>query len=81
MISDARGGHVSPGVYTEERDVNYTVNSLGITSLGRVGEALKGPAFQAIPIKSWGEYVDYFGGNRCCYSFVFNSIYYGNFRF
>ena len=62
MISDARGGHVSPGVYTEERDVNYTVNSLGITSLGLVGEALKGPAFQAIPIKSWGEYVDYFGG-------------------
>lgn len=62
MISDARGGHVSPGIYTEERDVKYTVNSLGITSLGLVGETLKGPAFQNIPIKSWGEFVDYFGG-------------------
>ena len=62
MISDARGGHVSPGIYTEERDVKYTVNSLGITSLALVGETLKGPAFQNIPIKTWAEFVDYFGG-------------------
>ena len=62
MISDARGGHVSPGMYTEERDVKYTVNSLGITSLALVGETLKGAAFQNIPIKSWTEFVDYFGG-------------------
>ena len=45
MISDARGSHVSPGVYTEERDVTYSVKSLGITSLGLVGETLYGPAF------------------------------------
>lgn len=62
MISDARGGHVSPGVYTEEKDVTYSVKSLGITSLGLVGETVKGPAFQNVPIKDWSEYVDYFGG-------------------
>ena len=62
MISDARGGHVSPGIYTEEKDVTYSAKSLGITSLGLVGETVKGPAFQAIPIEDWSEFVDYFGG-------------------
>ena len=62
MISDARNGHVSPGIYMEEKDVTYSVKSLGITSLGLVGETLYGPAFENIPIKDWGEYVDYFGG-------------------
>lgn len=62
MISDARGKHVSPGIYTEERDVTYSVKSLGLTSLGLVGETLKGPAFQNIEIEDWSTYVDYFGG-------------------
>ena len=62
MISDARGGHVSPGIYTEEKDVAYSVKSLGITSLGLVGETLYGPAFEDIEIKDWSEFVDYFGG-------------------
>ena len=62
MISDARGGHVSPGVYTEEKDVVYSAKSLGITSLGLVGETLKGPAFQPIAIEDWADFVDYFGG-------------------
>ena len=62
MISDARGGHVSPGVYTEEKDVLYSAKSLGITSLGLVGETVKGPAFQAIPVTDWADFVDYFGG-------------------
>lgn len=62
MISDARGGHVSPGVYTEERDVTYSTKSLGITSLGLVGETVKGPAFQSVEIEDWTEFVDYFGG-------------------
>ena len=62
MISDARRGHVSPGIYTEERDVTYAVKSLGITSLGLVGETLYGPAFENIEIKDWSEFVDYFGG-------------------
>lgn len=62
MISDARRGHVSPGIYTEEKDVLYSVKSLGITSLGLVGETLYGPAFQNVEISDWGEFVDYFGG-------------------
>ena len=62
MISDARGGHVSPGIYTEEKDVTYSVKSLGITSLGLVGETLYGPAFENVEIKDWSEFVDYFGG-------------------
>lgn len=62
MISDARGGHVSPGIYTNEKDVTYSVKSLGITSLGLVGETLYGPAFENIPISDWTEYVNYFGG-------------------
>lgn len=62
MISDARGGHVSPGIYTEEKDVTYSVKSLGITSLGLVGETLYGPAFENIEIENWGQFVDYFGG-------------------
>ena len=62
MISDARRGHVSPGIYTEEKDVTYSVKSLGITSLGLVGETLYGPAFENIEIENWGEFVDYFGG-------------------
>ena len=62
MISDARGSHVSPGIYTEEKDVTYSVKTLGITSLGLVGETLFGPAFENIPIENWSEFVDYFGG-------------------
>lgn len=62
MISDARGGHVSPGVYTEVRDVTYSTRSLGITTLGLAGETLKGPAFQPISIASWTDFTDYFGG-------------------
>lgn len=62
MISDARGSHVSPGVYTDEREVTYSVQSLGITSLGLAGETVKGPAFQPVDIQNWTEFVDYFGG-------------------
>lgn len=62
MISDARGGHVSPGIYTEEKDVTYSVKSLGITSLGLVGETLYGPAFENIEVENWSQFVDYFGG-------------------
>ena len=62
MISDARGGHVSPGVYTEIRDITYSTKSLGITTLGVAGETLKGPAFQRVTITSMDDFIDYFGG-------------------
>ena len=60
--SSARGVHVSPGIYTAEIDINYAIRSLGITTLGVVGETLKGPAFQPMDIANWREFQDVFGG-------------------
>ena len=62
MISNARGKHSSPGVYIEEIDKPFATKSLGITTLGVVGETLKGPAFEPINISDWAEFQDYFGG-------------------
>ena len=62
MADNARGVHVSPGIYTTEIDINYAIRSLGITTLGVVGETLKGPAFQPMDIANWREFQDVFGG-------------------
>ena len=62
MADNARGIHVSPGIYSREIDINYAVRSLGITTLGVVGETLKGPAFQAMDVSNWREFQDIFGG-------------------
>ena len=62
MADNARGIHVSPGIYSREIDINYAVRSLGITTLGVVGETLKGPAFQVMDVSNWREYQDIFGG-------------------
>lgn len=62
MADNARGIHVSPGIYSREIDINYAVRSLGITTLGVVGETVKGPAFQAMDIANWREYQEVFGG-------------------
>lgn len=62
MADNARGIHVSPGIYSKETDITYAVKSLGITTLGLVGETLKGPAFQLMPIENWREYESMFGG-------------------
>lgn len=57
-----RGTHSSPGPYTQITDLQYAAKNFGITTLGLVGETLKGPAFEPIEIKDWEEYVRYFGG-------------------
>lgn len=62
MADNARGVHVSPGIYTREIELQYAVRSLGITTLGLVGETLKGPAFQPMDISNWREFLDVFGG-------------------
>ena len=62
MADNARGIHVSPGIYTREIDMTYAVRSLGITTLGLAGETLKGPAFQPMDISNWREFQDVFGG-------------------
>jgi hypothetical protein len=53
---------VSPGVYTSERDLSFVSQSVGVTTLGIVGESLKGPAFEPIFITSYSEFETYFGG-------------------
>ena len=63
MASNARGTNSSPNIYTREIDLSYyTPKSLGVTTLGLVGETTIGPAFQPIPISSYNEFVTYFGG-------------------
>ena len=62
MADNARGIHVSPGVYSREIDMTYAVKSLGITTLGVVGETLRGPAFQPTHIENWREFTATFGG-------------------
>ena len=55
---------VSPGVYTSERDLTFVAQSVGVTTLGIVGETLQGPAFEPIFITSFDEYQVYFGGTN-----------------
>lgn len=56
-----RGTHSSPGIYTKITDLPYSAKSMGITTLGLVGETLKGPAFEPIMINSWSQFQDFFG--------------------
>lgn len=53
---------VSPGIYSAEVDLTYTVQSIGVTTVGLVGEAPKGPAFEPVFIKNFEEYTTFFGG-------------------
>jgi hypothetical protein len=52
---------VSPGVYTSEKDLTFVAQSVGVTTLGLVGEALKGPAFEPILVGDFDEFKTYFG--------------------
>jgi hypothetical protein len=52
---------VSPGVYTSEKDLTFVAQSVGVTTLGLVGETLKGPAFEPVLISSFDEFKTYFG--------------------
>ena len=61
-MADGNKVFVSPGVYTSEKDLTFVAQSVGVTTLGLVGEALKGPAFEPIYIASYDDYVTRFGG-------------------
>ena len=52
---------VSPGVYTTETELSYVAQSVGVTTLGIVGETLKGPAFEPIFVTNYEEFQTYFG--------------------
>lgn len=53
---------VSPGVFTSEKDLTFVAQQVGVTTLGVVGETLKGPAFEPIFISNYDEYQRIFGG-------------------
>ena len=55
---------VSPGVYTSETDLSFVAQSVGVTTLGLVGESLKGPAFEPIFITNYDEFQAFFGGTE-----------------
>ena len=54
--------YASPGVYTTEKDLSFTTETVGVTTLGSVGETLKGPAFQPMFIRNFDEFQTTFGG-------------------
>jgi hypothetical protein len=53
---------VSPGVYTSEFDLSFVAQSVGVTTLGVVGETQIGPAFEPIFITNYSDFESYFGG-------------------
>ena len=53
---------VSPGVYTSETDLSFVAQSVGVTTLGLVGESIKGPAFEPVFITNYDEFQTFFGG-------------------
>ena len=61
-MADGNKVFVSPGVYTSEKDLTFVAQSVGVTTLGLVGETLKGPAFEPIYISSYDDFVTRFGG-------------------
>lgn len=60
-MSSSNKVFVSPGVYTSEVDLTYVAQSVGVTTLGLVGETLKGPSFEPILISTFDDFQTYFG--------------------
>jgi len=52
----------SPGVKFKTRDLTYVTKNVGVTTLGVVGETLKGPAFEPIFIQDATNFSTVFGG-------------------
>lgn len=52
----------SPGVKFRERNLTYVSRNVGVTTLGLVGETLKGPAFEPIFIEDMGKFRQRLGG-------------------
>lgn len=51
----------SPGVKFKERDLSFVTRNVGITTLGLVGETLKGPAFEPVFIEDKNQFRKRFG--------------------
>ena len=52
----------SPGIKYAETDLSQVAQQVGLTTLGLVGETLKGPAFEPISINSQTNFLNRFGG-------------------
>jgi hypothetical protein len=51
----------SPGVKFRERDLTFVTRNVGVTTLGLVGETLKGPAFEPVFIQDKTQFTSRFG--------------------
>jgi len=51
----------SPGVKFKERDLSFVTRNVGVTTLGVVGETLKGPAFEPVLIQDAAAFRTRFG--------------------
>ena len=51
----------SPGVKFRERDLTFVTRNIGITTLGLVGETLKGPAFEPVFVQDKTQFAQRFG--------------------
>jgi hypothetical protein len=51
----------SPGVKFKERDLSFVTRNVGVTTLGVVGETLRGPAFEPIYIEDQTQFGTRFG--------------------
>ena len=54
--------HITPGLYTKIEDLSQATAAISTTTLGLVGETLKGPAFEPIKITSKAHFLSIFGG-------------------
>jgi hypothetical protein len=52
---------VSPGVFTEEKDLSYLPQGIAGIGAAFIGPTLKGPAFVPTPVTSYGDFVQTFG--------------------
>jgi len=51
----------SPGAKFKERDLTFVTRNVGITTLGLVGETLKGPAFEPVFVQDKTQFAQRFG--------------------
>lgn len=52
---------VSPGVFTEEKDLSYLPQGIAGIGAAFIGPTIKGPAFIPTPVTSYGDFVQTFG--------------------
>jgi len=52
---------VSPGVFTEEKDLSYLPQGIAGIGAAFIGPTIKGPAFVPTPVTSYGDFVQTFG--------------------